>query len=58
MPVCSLLREEIVRAQANGENNQSVVQTFNYTGDFAAAANEDPSMWRGRLQARLLDAPS
>ena len=54
---CSLLQEKIDTAQASGENGLRVVQTFNYTGDFASAANEDPSMWRDRLQVRPGEAP-
>ena len=57
MLVCSRLQENIVTAQANGKNDLRIVQTFNYTGDFASAANEDPGMWRDRLQVRLLGRP-
>ena len=54
---CSLLQETIDTAQGNGDEDVRVVQTFNYTGDFASAASEDPSMWRDSLQVRPIGSP-
>ena len=55
---CSLLQETLDTAHGNdGEEDARVVQTFNYTGDFAAEASQNPSMWRDSLQVRPIGSP-
>ena len=54
---CSWLHDTIDSRQDSDENDPRIVQTFSYTEDFASAANEDPSMWRDRLQVRPPGSP-